>query len=468
MSALGTLEEQAVQAFGRGDLVAAEDLLRRVVAQSATAGAVLNLAIVLFKLRKFDEAVRLFDAVRPHLPLTTDQAEAYSFALESIGDFDRSLAVREQLAAALPGEDSAVKLVDTLLRHGRIDLLDKKLPALCAQYPANERLLLVAANHALARGDFAQGFALMRRQLPTGGSDPRLAAYPPWDGETFAGKLLLPMEPHLGEELLVSYFLGDLVRAGQAAVVEVDARLSPLLRRAFPSLEFVARGTGSLAEHCASGDTCRRAEPVDLAQRFFAARVQARSPAWLSPDPSLQQRKREEYRARWPGKRLVGISWRSLRLVNEADLKSIPLTALRATLSVPDTVFVSIQYGDAAVDCAALAGSGISPPWIDPEIDATRDMEALAAQLCALDEVICVSNTTAHLAGALGVPVTVLLPKRYPVLWHWGYAGDTTPWYGAASLLRNDIDGSWAGIDAHLGQRLAGAARSGSDQRFGR
>lgn len=448
-----TLEAQGIAAFERGELALAESLLRRAMAQSATVSVVYRLAVVLYRLQQFGECARLFAAVAPHLPLEPAAVEAFSFALEQCGDFERSLALREQLLAAVPGEDSAVKYVDTLVRHGRTDLLDARLPALLAQYPGQPRLLGQAASHALASGEPARGLALLSRLVPPGGSDPALAALPHWDGQAFDGTLLLPMEPHIGEEILVSYFLGDLERIGQHAAVEVDARLVPLLARRFASVTFVPRGQLPLAA-AGAGKACRRAEPVDIAQAFHAARLAAGSPAWLRADAQRAAALRADYRARWPGKQVVGISWRSLRLLNDLDPKSVPLAALRRTLALPDTVFVSVQYGDARRDIEALVGSGLPVPFLDEGIDATRDIDGLAAQLCALDHLVCVSNTTAHLAGALGVATTVLLPRRFPVLWHWGYRGERTPWYASVRLLRNSEDAGFAALDAALAEQL--------------
>lgn len=64
------------------------------------------------------------------------------------------------------------------------------------------------------------------------------------------------------------------------------------------------------------------------------------------------------------------------------------------------------------------------------------------------------SNTTAHLAGALGVPTIVLLPEAFPVFWHWGHAGDECTWYGAVRLLRHAAGNDGAALDEALAERL--------------
>jgi len=55
--------------------------------------------------------------------------------------------------------------------------------------------------------------------------------------------------------------------------------------------------------------------------------------------------------------------------------------------------------------------------------------------------VLTVSNTTAHVAGALGLPVWVMLPAKLGKFWYWGYEGETTAWYPSATVIRQtDVD----------------------------
>jgi hypothetical protein len=80
-----------------------------------------------------------------------------------------------------------------------------------------------------------------------------------------------------------------------------------------------------------------------------------------------------------------------------------------------------------------------------------HDLDRLSAQLCALDCVLTVSNSTAHLAGSLGVSTVVMLPRNPPQMWHWGRAGSTNSWYPSVTIAR-DIDLT----AADLGNRLRG------------
>jgi len=461
------LEALAVVAADGGDMQAAERLLRQVQSLRPSIATDMRLAIALYRLQRFAEAIPLFERALPHMVFNPDLYEALSFALENTGDFARSLALREEILARAPTARHAGKLAGTLLRHADYEGLAQRLPQLLAQFPDDPGLLEAEYANVLGLGDYRRGHALMRARravVGAGEADARLRDCPAWDGIPFDGTLLVSLEVHVGEELMVSSLLPHLERLGQRALVEVDARFVTLFRRSFPALDFVDRRSGELGARYAAGGEFRRAISLDLAQRFDRQCVLPGPPGWLRADPVQVAAFRRDYDARWPGRQRVGISWRSARPYNGIDAKSIALADLAQTLATPDTVFVSLQYGDVGAELAGVANA----PVVDARVDARNDFEALAAQVAALDRVVTVSNVTAHLAGALGVPATVLLPKRFPVLWHWGYRGEETTWYGSVRLLRNPQERGWDAVDRLLAADLrarAGARYAGPDSR---
>lgn len=96
------------------------------------------------------------------------------------------------------------------------------------------------------------------------------------------------------------------------------------------------------------------------------------------------------------------------------------------------------------------------PVWQDPAVDPLMDMEAAAAQLACLDLVITVSNTAAHLAGALGVPVWLLLPAPgHGLLWYWMLERDDSPFYPSLRCFRQCKPGDWSGVIGKVAEALA-------------
>jgi hypothetical protein len=99
-----------------------------------------------------------------------------------------------------------------------------------------------------------------------------------------------------------------------------------------------------------------------------------------------------------------------------------------------------------------------------PIVDLTgelKDFADTAALVANLDLVISCDTSTAHLAGALGVPVWIL--NRFDACWRWLDGRDDSPWYPGARLFRQAVPGEWDGvIDRVKGELSALAARGRS------
>jgi hypothetical protein len=155
---------------------------------------------------------------------------------------------------------------------------------------------------------------------------------------------------------------------------------------------------------------------------------------------------------RWAGalprgrkKRKVGIVWAGGTSDPRRDCS---LKALAPLAGIPDTVFVSLQKGEAA-------SQGLSPPpgmpLIDPSGD-LRDFADTAALISRLDLVISVDTSVAHLAGALGKPVWTLL--RFAPDWRWLLGRNDCPWYPTMRLYRQHAPGDWSRAVTQLADDL--------------
>jgi len=98
-----------------------------------------------------------------------------------------------------------------------------------------------------------------------------------------------------------------------------------------------------------------------------------------------------------------------------------------------------------------------APVLIDRSVDQLSNIDLFAAQIAAMDLVITIDNSTAHLAGALGVPVWVLLPFARD--WRWLQARDDSPWYPTMRLFRQPRRGDWQSVVQGVQSALAGAIR---------
>ena len=149
------------------------------------------------------------------------------------------------------------------------------------------------------------------------------------------------------------------------------------------------------------------------------------------------------------GKLLVGISWKSTGInQRRALLKSTMLEDWTSILSQQDCCFINLQYGDVKEELEQFQQQTDLIIYQDEEIDSLRDLDDFAAQISALDLVISTSNTTVHMAGALGKQVWTLLP--YIPDWRWMLEREDTPWYPSMRLFRQSETGDWSGIFAQV------------------
>jgi hypothetical protein len=143
----------------------------------------------------------------------------------------------------------------------------------------------------------------------------------------------------------------------------------------------------------------------------------------------------------------VGIAWSGNPVHRNDRNRSLPLALLRE-LATEGWQFVSLQPEVRASDRPALEGwDGLLD--LGPEL---RDFADTAALMQSLDLVLTVDTSVAHLAGALGRPVWILLPHSPD--WRWLMDRGDTPWYPTARLYRQPAQGAWSPVLAQVSADL--------------
>jgi ADP-heptose:LPS heptosyltransferase len=259
-----------------------------------------------------------------------------------------------------------------------------------------------------------------------------------WRGEDLSSKtLLVRFTDGLGEHILQSTFIKDIAALAPNCIVECSKRLAPILHRSFPNIEVI-----SGYDRDAVNGALERADyqiPAFNMGRYVRKsfdQFDSEKHAHLAADPELVQHYREKYLERAHGRRIVGLSWMSGN-PKIGKYKTLELETLKPLLNSKDMHFVSLQYGEVNDLLAEFAKDTGIDIYTDPDVDQLTDLEHFFAQVAALDLVITISSSAAHVAGSLGVPTWVMLPQQGTgPLWFWFMDRADSPWYSSVRLFR--------------------------------
>lgn len=435
----------------------AERVLRRIGELKPDSNFEGKLGYSLFRLERYAESIGYLKVALSRAP--GDFGLTLTIALSLLKElrWEEALALAEPLLATNRSEIVVELVINCLYNLGRRNALDAMLDETLSEFSHNPLILALCGFHLLKSGNYARGFDFLpaiRRRYEHNKPDMNRPSLGGWDGKPFEGMLLINGEQGLGEEILCASMFSELEKLGQSTTVSCDPRLIPLFKRSFPSLEFVSRFDDSLRRIQDSGIRNFRFNALDLACLYRRSTFQQTQP-WLVADPDRVASLKARYNLRAPGKQHLALSWRTSREVANAP-RSIRLVDLAPLLRLPDAKWFNVQYGEYAKDIGEAAALGLTVPWDDLGIDQTQDIDGLAAQLCAFDGLVSISNTTVHLAGALGVTAHLMLPASRPVMWYWGYAGTRTPWYPSIRLHRNTREDDWTELAQSIADSLSG------------
>ena len=291
-----------------------------------------------------------------------------------------------------------------------------------------------------------EDFSLAAHLLSVGGRLQVPSSLPEWDGSPLPGRTLLIIQRirHIGSPIRLARFLPQAaLRAGRCIVI-AEPRLVSLFGRSFPQLEVREdKGRGN-AGGLPEADVIASHETLWLRLAGDgAALVQQFTP--LRPDPALVELFRNKYGR---GRPLIGICWSSTNA--NKDLPGLADWA--AFLSSLNATCVSLQYGNVAADVAELHSLSGREVIHDDTVDSLTDIDTFSAQVAAMDAVVTISNTGAHLAGALGKPMIVILDDKNHLMWP--VQGQETAWYPSARLVRRQAR-RWADVFGDVRLELA-------------
>jgi tetratricopeptide (TPR) repeat protein len=424
----------------------AETSLRRTLAlQPKDVGALNNLGNALGQSGRHKDAVACYRQVLEtdprHVPARFNLGRSL-FALDRL---DESVAAFRQALADAPSDIDKDRLADihgsygqALLALGRYDEALAACDAIAACQPQvaawNESLVL------LLLGRYQEGWRKYGGRWGIAGHDPpRPDARVPDLAEVAGKRVLLTPEQGHGDLIQFARYAPLLAAQGARVTVQTYVELKVLMQTLDGVERVIAPGE---REPPADIVTPLLSLPVMFDTRLDS--VPARVPYLHAPE----QRVAAWQRRLGPRSRLrVGLAWWGSQHIPK---RSIPIEMLLALLSLPEIELHALQKELPATQRDWLSSH-------DRLIDHSaefNDYADTAALISLLDLVVTIDTSVAHLAGALGKPVWIML--QHSADWRWLLDRDDSPWYPTARLFRQKRAGHWETVVADVATALAG------------
>jgi len=407
-----------------------------------------NLAALMQIHRRFATARRLLDRTLALDPGDSRTLNNIAKLRLDDGDVDGAKDAARRAIAIAPNDPTGhIQLATAMQTEG---LVDEPL----ALYRAAVRL---APEDPVAHVNLALAL-LLTGQLEEGGREnewrwrspasnapvARPFPQPWWAGEDLADKTILVWgEQGIGDEIQFAALLPRLAARAGRLVVETEHRLRPLLARSFPDIECYARDPDGPPHPRLLGEDIDAQVPIGSLAQYLGRTpddLKVAAP-YLTPDAAKFSTCRARYDVLGDGLK-VGISWHSAS--RYFAQRNAPLALWGPVLLQPGLRLFDLQYGDHHAERAAAAVEWGIDMHHDEQVDQLASLDDFAAQVAAMDLVISISNTTVHMAGALGVECWTILPLMAD--WRWFVDRDDTPWYPTMRLFRQQRQGDWAGV----------------------
>lgn len=275
--------------------------------------------------------------------------------------------------------------------------------------------------HLLKKGRYAEGWPLLgvRSKLSPRLIPPFPVAYPEWKGEPLEGRsIIVWLEQGFGDQIMLCRFATQLKERGAGKVTLATRPELRSLLTTVPGVDAVLAVPRGEVTHIV---------PRNYWTRYFSLPLHLGVTLEnLSGAPYLRAPEGVEPPCPITGK--VGLVWRSSVTGSLAARKSLPQ-----------------KLADRILALGAMS--------LHPEDTGAKDFAETAAIIDRLELVVTVDTAVAHLAGAMGKPVWVLLPHKAD--WRWLEDRTDSPWYASATLWRQAKEGDWSGPVSGIVDRLS-------------
>ena len=302
--------------------------------------------------------------------------------------------------------------------------------------PGYVEVIYNLASLQLRSGDYRLGFANFEARLAIEkfDIDSRRYSQSRWDGSPLNGKsILIYGEQGMGDVIQFARYIPFVAERGGKVVLEVDPPLIPLFE-SFPGVDRL------IPKSKEPPLTDVYIQLLSLPYLFGTTleTVPDQVP-YIFPDQAKVEQWRQCLASQGSAFR-VGLVWRGNPKNPRDEVRSCALSRFAPLAGLPDVMFYSLQVGSAEAE-AASAPEGMN---LADYSSLLTDLTETAALISNLDLVISVDTAVAHLAGAMGQQVWVLLPEGSE--WRWLEGHSDTPWYPTMRVFEHKTDSDWEGM----------------------
>jgi len=434
---------------GSGRFDEAWSMLQHVLSAMPQQGEALHLAgVVAF--RRGDEQVALELMERSlrygiDLPLYwRNIAELYRV----LGRLDDAIAAARRATLLAPADPLSLQN-QAIIHYHRLELEESLACSAraLAIAPALPGAHFARAEALLLRGDWAEGWEEYEWRFRISGAAPLMPPTdkPQWQGRAFDGAtLLLVADQGFGDVIQFSRYIPWAIERCARIAIACSGEMQPVLRQlapdavvftrwedcpdyaAFAALSGLPRLAGTRPDNVPSPIPYLRPDPKRVAH--WAARLDGLVP---------------------PGLRRIGVIWAGRPAHNNDRNRSLHLPDLAPLGRLPGVALIALQKGPRTGQAGGWYGRA---PLVNVGAEIV-DYEDTMAILATIEQLVTVDTSVAHLGGAMGRPVRVMLP--FAPDWRWLLGRADTPWYPTMRLYRQDAPHRWQDVLASVARDLA-------------
>jgi tetratricopeptide (TPR) repeat protein len=411
-------------------------------------GTLLHLGRLLRAMNAPAEAAACFEQVVAREPENVLALFELGYAYDALRRYEEAIVLYRRAEALKPDGAGVINnlafSLNSLARYDEAEHTFRRALAINPELPESGFQIGMLR---LRRGDYAGGWPLFENRKITTIGKPNYRKLPvtEWNGEALNGKrFLIVREQGVGDQIQFIRYASVLAACG----AQVHALVAPELASLAATVPGVSRVLDTMPDDATiARDYDFWCDVMSLAGRFPG------EPITNTPYMHADGEQAEAWRARIgmlapDARRRIGLVWAGNPLHHFDSFRSVPLKTLEPLAALAGNAWFAIQKGPGAAQL-----SGQQHAWPMHAVgDELHNFAATAALIASLDLVITVDTSVAHLAGALGKPVWVLLAAQPD--WRWGKDRHDSAWYPSARVFRQTTLGDWSNVVSELTDAL--------------